>query len=91
MIAAPVKKTGRSVVERKAKRNHTHWVSVLMCDFLRFAPIITATANPSRMVFLLAALSAIATSLNGLLTRIHMEYAHTAYILRGVSESDRTK
>lgn len=46
--------------------------------------------EPSRRGFSLAALSAIAKSLYGLLTRIHMVCAHTAYNLRGVSESDRT-
>lgn len=46
--------------------------------------------NPSCKGFFMAALSAIAKSLYGLLTRIHMVCAHTAYNLRGVSESDRT-
>jgi hypothetical protein len=41
------------------------------------------------MGFSFAALSAIAKSLTGLLTRIHMERTHTVRILRGVSESDR--
>ena len=40
------------MAEREANRTPTHGFRSLMCDFVRFAPIIAATVNPAVGVFL---------------------------------------
>lgn len=84
-----MKKTGRSVAEREWRMNPYTLGFGLDVRLFSVCAHLRRDLNPSCKGFSMAALLALAMSLYGLLGRKHMVCAHTAYNLRGVSESDR--